>query len=385
MKDEKHSIKRWLFWFSLALATIVLYNLLSNFSNVTNWISNLLGVLTPFIAGILIAYILYLPCRGVESLYKKTKPKNFINKHSRGFSIATVYIMTLIIIVILINVIMPTLIQSLSDLITNIPSYYNSIVENINALPEDNILRSEQASQIIKEIQNIDLKSLFDLEKIQGYISSVISAVGNIFNVFISIIVSIYILAQRKQIVAFLSRYTNALFNQKTYKKFKKIFNKGNEIFFKFLTSQIIDAILVGVLVSIAMAILGVKYGMLLGFMVGLFNLIPYFGAIIAVVIAVFITILTGGIGQAAIMAVVVIILQQIDANVINPKIVGDSLNISPLLVILAVTVGGAYFGVLGMFLGVPIVAVIKMIVEDFINEKEQLKSAKKVKATIDK
>ena len=125
MKDEKHSIKRWLFWFSLALATIVLYNLLSNFSNVTNWISNLLGVLTPFIAGILIAYILYLPCRGVESLYKKTKPKNFINKHSRGFSIATVYIMTLIIIVILINVIMPTLIQSLSDLITNIPSYYN--------------------------------------------------------------------------------------------------------------------------------------------------------------------------------------------------------------------------------------------------------------------
>lgn len=385
MKDEKHSIKRWLFWFSLALATIVLYNLLSNFSNVTNWILNLLGVLTPFIAGILIAYILYLPCRGVESLYKKTKPKNFINKHSRGFSIATVYIMTLIIIVILINVIMPTLIQSLSDLITNIPSYYNSIVENINALPEDNILRSEQASQIIKEIQNIDLKSLFDLEKIQGYISSVISAVGNIFNVFISIIVSIYILAQRKQIVAFLSRYTNALFNQKTYKKFKKIFNKGNEIFFKFLTSQIIDAILVGVLVSIAMAILGVKYGMLLGFMVGLFNLIPYFGAIIAVVIAVFITILTGGIGQAAIMAVVVIILQQIDANVINPKIVGDSLNISPLLVILAVTVGGAYFGVLGMFLGVPIVAVIKMIVEDFINEKEQLKSAKKVKATIDK
>lgn len=375
MKDEKHSIKRWLFWFSLALATIVLYNLLSNFSNVTNWILNLLGVLTPFIAGILIAYILYLPCRRVESLYKKTKPKNFINKHSRGFSIATVYIMTLIIIVILINVIMPTLIQSLSDLITNIPSYYNSIVENINALPEDNILRSEQASQIIKEIQNIDLKSLFDLEKIQGYISSVISAVGNIFNVFISIIVSIYILAQRKQIVAFLSRYTNALFNQKTYKKFKKIFNKGNEIFFKFLTSQIIDAILVGVLVSIAMAILGVKYGMLLGFMVGLFNLIPYFGAIIAVVIAVFITILTGGIGQAAIMAVVVIILQQIDANVINPKIVGDSLNISPLLVILAVTVGGAYFGVLGMFLGVPIVAVIKMIVEDFINEKEQLKS----------
>lgn len=385
MKEEKHSVKRWLFWFSLALAIIVLYNVLSNFSNVTKWISNLIGVLMPFIAGILIAYILYIPCRSVETLYKKAKPKKFIHKHSRGFSIATVYIIALIIIVILINVIMPTLIQSLSDLITNIPNYYNSIVQNINELPEDNILKSEPAKQIIQNIQNIDLQSLFDMEKIQSYISSVISAVGTIFNVFISVIVSIYILAQRKQIVAFLSRSTNALFNQRAYNKIKKTFNKGNEIFFKFLTSQIIDAILVGILVSIAMSILGVKYAMLLGFMIGLFNLIPYFGAIIAVVIAVFITILTGGVGQATIMAVVVIILQQIDANVINPKIVGDSLNISPLLVIFAVTIGGAYFGVLGMFLGVPIVAVIKMIVEDFINEKEQLKSAKKVKATIDK
>ncbi|MGN1327712.1 MAG: AI-2E family transporter [Clostridia bacterium] len=385
MKDEKHNVKRWIFWFSLALAVIILYNVLSNFANVTNWISNLIGILMPFIAGIIIAYILYLPCRSIESLYKKTKPKNFIHKHSRALSIATVYIMALMIIVILINVIVPTLIQSLTDLITNIPNYYNSIIQNINELPEDNILRSEPVKQIIENIQSIDFKSLFDLEKIQGYISSVINAVGTIFNIFISVIVSIYILSQRKQIVSFLSRCTNALFNEKTYNKIKKIFNKGNEIFFKFLTSQIIDAILVGILVSIAMAILGVKYAMLLGFMIGLFNLIPYFGAIIAVVIAVFITILTGGIGQAAIMAVVVIILQQIDANIINPRIVGDSLNISPLLVIFAVTIGGAYFGVLGMFLGVPIIAVIKMILEDFINEKEQLKSAKKVKATIDK
>lgn len=385
MKEEKHSVKRWLFWFSLALAIIVLYNVLSNFSNVTNWISNLMGVLMPFIAGILIAYILYLPCRSVETLYKKAKPKKFIHKHSRGLSIATVYIMALIIIVILINVIMPTLIQSLSDLITNIPNYYNSIIQNISELPEDNILRSEPVKQVMEKIHNIDLQSLFDMERIQGYISSVISAVGTIFNVFISVIVSIYILAQRKQIVAFLSRSTNALFNERTYNKIKKIFNKGNQIFFKFLTSQIIDAIIVGILVSVAMAILGVKYAMLLGFMIGLFNLIPYFGAIIAVVIAVFITILTGGAGQAAIMGVVVIILQQIDANVINPKIVGDSLNISPLLVIFAVTIGGAYFRVLGMFLGVPIIAVIKMIIEDFINEKEQLKSAKKVEATIDK
>ena len=156
------------------------------------------------------------------------------------------------------------------------------------------------------------------------------------------------------------------------YQKIRKYFNRGNEIFFKFLTSQILDAILVGILVSIAMTILKVKYAVLLGFLIGLFNLIPYFGAIVAVSIAIIVTILTGGFGKAVLMAVVVIILQQIDANIINPKIVGDSLKISPLLVIFAVTLGGAYFGVLGMFLAVPVIAVIKIILTDFIEYKNR-------------
>ena len=100
--------------------------------------------------------------------------------------------------------------------------------------------------------------------------------------------------------------------------------------------------------------------------------MIPYFGAIIAVGAAIIITIFTGGIGQAALMAVIVIILQQIDANIINPKIIGDSLSISPLLVIFAVTVGGAYFGVLGMFLAVPVFTVIKLLIEEYIEYKSE-------------
>ena len=102
--------------------------------------------------------------------------------------------------------------------------------------------------------------------------------------------------------------------------------------------------------------------------MIGLFNIIPYFGAIIAVAISVLITIITGGLSQALIMAIVVIILQQVDANIINPKIIGNSLEISPLLVIFAVTVGGAYFGVLGMFLSVPIIAVLKIVINDYLD-----------------
>ena len=111
-----------------------------------------------------------------------------------------------------------------------------------------------------------------------------------------------------------------------------------------------------------------------LGFMIGLFNLIPYFGAIIAVVIAALITFLTGGLTQAILMVVVVTILQQLDANIINPKIIGNSLEISPLLVIFAVTVGGAYMGVWGMFLAVPIIAVIKLFITDYIEYKNKIK-----------
>jgi len=161
-----------------------------------------------------------------------------------------------------------------------------------------------------------------------------------------------------------------AMFDEKTCNKMEEYMNSTNKIFFKFISSQLLDAIIVGILVTIAMSIIGVKYAVLLGFMIGLFNIIPYFGAIIAVVISIIITIITGGLSQAIIMALVVIILQQIDANIINPKIIGNSLQISPLLVIFAVTVGGAYFGVLGMFLAVPVVAVLKIVVNDYLEFK---------------
>lgn len=377
MKENKYNINRWSFWFSLALAIIALYNVIGNLTRIGQWLGNLIGVLMPFCLGLLIAYILYLPCKKIEDMYKRTKKKRFVNKHARGLSILTTYILAIIIIVIILNVIIPIVVQSLTDLFTHLPEYYNSIIDKINSLPENNILRREKAIEIVNSIKNINFESLINVEKMQEYIKNVISAVETIFNIFVAFVVSIYILAQRTQIIAFLSKLTHAIFKEKTYSKIKKYFIKGNIVFFKFLTSQMIDAVLVGILVSIALTILKVKYAILLGFLIGLFNLIPYFGAIIAIVVSVLITILTGGIAKAVLMAIVVIILQQIDANVINPKIVGDSLEISQLLVIFSVTIGGAYFGVLGMFLAVPVATVIKLIVDDLIEEKQVKKENK--------
>ena len=136
-----------------------------------------------------------------------------------------------------------------------------------------------------------------------------------------------------------------------------------------------LDGIIIAILTSIAMSIMGVKYSVLLGTLIGISNLIPYFGAIFGIGIAIIITLLTGGWQQALIMAIVVIILQQIDANLINPRITSSSLKVSPLLIMFAVTVGGAYGGVLGMFLAAPILTLLKMKLDEYISSKSKEKN----------
>ncbi len=226
-------------------------------------------------------------------------------------------------------------------------------------------------------MQNINIKQYFNVEQIIGYVTNAISAVFSVIDIFIAIIVSIYILTERTQIIAFLKKLTGAIFKENTYKNIDKYFNNSNEIFFKFIASQFLDAVVVGILVTIALTIMKVKYAPLLGFFIGMFNMIPYVGAIIATVIAVLVTLITGGLSQAIWMVIVVVILQQIDANIINPKIVGQSLKISPLLVLFAVTVGGAYFGILGMFLAVPVIAILKILINDYIEYKNKLRMPK--------
>jgi predicted PurR-regulated permease PerM len=314
-----------------------------------------------------------MPCSKIEEAFAKSKFK-FISKKSRALGILTVYFIILLLFVILINFILPVVLESVTDLINNIQGYYEKAIQNYNSLSDDNILKSEIFDDTIQSIQNLDIKQYFKLDKILEYVISAIDAVTGIFDVVVAVIVSIYILAERTQILSFLKRFAEAIFKEKTYKNIDKYFNNSNEIFFKFIASQFLDAVIVGVLVTIAMSIMGIKYAPLLGFLIGLFNMIPYVGAIIAVGISAIVTLITGGISQVIWMLIVVIILQQIDANIINPKIIGQSLKISPLLVIFAITVGGAYFGILGMFLAVPVIAVARILVEDYIDYKIAMK-----------
>ncbi len=379
-KKNKGKLTKWLYWFLFAVAVILVYKTLDNISAIGSWIGNLIDVLMPFGVGLLIAYLLYIPCKKIESFYKKSKKIKFIKNRARGLSILTVYLIIILILIIAINFLIPIVASSIIDLVTNIQSYYNSLMTSIDNMPDDSIFKNDIVIDLIESIRNIDLKQFFNMNKLAEYARGAIDVAGRILDFFVAIIVSIYLLLERKQILEFIRKLGRAILNKRAYKNFGKYFDRTNSIFFDFLAGQILDGIIIGIITSIAMLILGVKYAISLGFMIGIFNLIPYFGAIIAVIIAAIITLLTGGLWQTVIMVVILIVLQQIDANIINPKILGNSLKISPLLVIFAVSVGGAYFGVWGMFLSVPIIAVIKLLLTDYIEYKNRIKDRKERK-----
>lgn len=373
MEKEKKVVTKWLYWFTFAVAVITIYKTLDNFSEITSWIGSLISVLYPFIMALIISYLLYIPCRGIENKLKKLG----IRKRARGMSIFIVYALLIIGCILIIKFIVPTASESIMELVSSLPSYYNTATQAIQQLPEDSILNKINTVDLINHLGQIDFAKYLSIENLGQYIKGALGLATVVFDIFVTIVVSIYLLAERGKILDFAKRFCRAMFKTDTYREIGKNFRRSNEVFFKFLSSQLLDGLIVGILTSIAMSILQVKYAVLLGFMIGLFNLIPYFGAIVAVIIAVIITALTGGVSQAIWMAIVVIILQQIDSNIINPRITGTNLNISPILVIFSVTVFGAYFGVIGMFLAVPIVTVFKLWLEDYIEIKNRQKLTK--------
>ena len=375
MEEIKQGWKKRISWLLIAITVVIVYKMLDNFSNVQQWFGTFFRILKPFLAGLLISYILFMPCKKIEGAISKSKLK-FVKNRARGLSVIATYIIFVLIIIIIINCIFPVLKESVVELVGNIPGYYETLVNKYKELPEDSIFKSDVIKDKMTELSNIDMRQFLSInnEKIIEYVKNIINIFSGIFDVFVSIIVSVYILLQRTTIMRFLRRFARALFKKNTYEAVNKYFTKANEVFFTFISSQLLDAIIVGILTTIAMLIIKVKYAPLIGFTIGLFNMIPYIGAIVAVGIGILITFITGGLGKAVAMAIVVIILQQIDANIINPKIIGVSLEVSPLLVIFSVTVGGAYFGIIGMFLGVPIAVVIKTVLNDWIDNKNRFR-----------
>lgn len=380
---NKKDFKKWIYWFSLILVSIIAFKTIDSVIAISGWISNLFDILSPFISAVLIAYMLYIPCKSIEDTYRKSNFK-VLQKHVRGLSVTTVYLILFIVIFIIMNFILPPTIKSIGNLATKIPGYYQQAEEMFNNAQEGTLLYNIGKTSFIQNLRssNIEetIKNNITLDNIYNYINTIFGAAKSIFNIFVSTIVSIYILLERNDIRSFGRKVCRAIFSEETFKYLRKYFHCTNDVFSRFISSQILDATIVGIVMVIFLSILKIEYAMLLGLMIGVLNLIPYFGAIFAIIFAVLITIFTDGITMALYVAIGALILQQIDANIINPKILGDSLDLSRILIIMAVTIGGAYFGPIGMFLGVPVMGLAKIVVTDLIEIKEEQKN-KELKA----
>ena len=284
MEEIKQGWKKRMSWLIIALIVVFIYKMLDNFASIQEWFGTLFRILSPFFVGLLISYILLIPCRKIENIYKKSKLK-LITKRSRGLAVISTYLIAILVIVIIINCIFPILKDSVVELISNVPNYYNTIVSKYDELPEDSIFKSDMIKNKMAEIKNIDINKLLSInsEKILEYVKNIIDVFSGIFDVFVSLVVSVYILLQRSSIMGFLRRFAKAVFKKETYETVDKYFTNANNVFFTFISSQLLDAVIVGILTTIGMLLLKVKYAPLLGFLIGLFNMIPYIGAIIAV------------------------------------------------------------------------------------------------------
>jgi len=293
----------------------------------------------------------------------------FISKRARGFGVLSVYLLVLLLLVLFVMFVIPILVTSLVDLASNVPAYYNSIVDFITNLSYTTGL---DFADNINDFANSALSQLLDPANVEQFARSLFGFVGSIFNMFLALIISLYILLDRENIINFFNKLGAVLFKESDQKQLKKYMAQINKVLFTFIASKGLDSIINWVVVTTILLILGVEYAVLLGIIAGIANFIPYLGSLIAVIFISLLTFLTGGTALGIPTAILLIIFQQIDGNYIEPKIMGSTLKISPILVIFSVIVGGAYFGIVGMFLGVPFVTICKYILLEYMESRKK-------------
>ena len=368
-KMKKRKINGQILSFLLILLLLIIYKSIDNLSAVGDFFALIFGAVKPFVIAFLIAYILNMPRRNIQGLLEKTKVKYFVI-HSKGISILLVYLLAIFIITISVRTIVPAIYENCLDLYKNAPQYMEKIMVYINSWLDRfnlNIISLENVTTaILKYIKNIDVTEF------SKYAQGVINLTAGLMNTFISIIASIYMLIDYERIIKVIKHILAVFTSNEKAQCICDYFKKVNDIFSKYIYCKIIEAFIVGVLSTVVLFILRVKYPLMLGFFAAFLNLIPYFGSIISSVCIVLITLVTGGIFQSIWTAVALLILEQVDGNFIGPKIMNNILDIRPLWVIVAVTVFGKLFGVIGMLISVPVLVVIKMMAKEFIRNKEQ-------------
>lgn len=333
----------------------------------------------PFLVGFLLAYFLNPLVQRIDRYFLGRFLKVRSAKIRLLVSLLLSYLLFFGAIVIILVFLIPQVGQSISDLLQRaqdwpeqIDKWLAGLQDRFPAVDMEKIRKqvNETLPELLKDFQN----NVFTKEFLMAIFSSLISAVGFIFNMFIAIIVSIYMIVDRYRLGRASSRLVRAIFREKHANSIISTLNTCNHVFSRFLVGKTIDSIIIGCLCFVAMAILQLPYALVISLIVGITNMIPYFGPFIGAIPGGLIILMTDPI-KLIIYLILILVLQQFDGLYLGPKILGDSTGLRPLWIIFAITIGGSVAGWIGMFLGVPVVAVLSYLLDDWVRHRLKAKN----------
>ena len=362
-------------WYIVALVAIIaiIFLMIANWGVVLAVIGKFLTILMPFILGFFFACFINPLVKRVHSLLNRIKPGKGA-KIKKAFSVIISYVVVIGVITVLLIYIIPQIKESIGELGNTIQDGYQYMITHQKELNEKiPFIGPGGGIEYIKE---------FAYKKIMSNGSEIIPYVYHVsssllttsYNVLMGLVISIYIILDMKKLKRSARKVVYALSPKKKEQEVWETMKQCSHIFNGFLIGKMIDSLIIGILCLIAMSILKLPYALLLSLIVCITNMIPYFGPIIGAIPGVMIYLFID-IRYAFIFALMILILQQFDGLYLGPKILGDQTGIKPLWVIFGITVGGAYFGVMGMFLGVPVVAVIMYLLQLFLDKKLKKKN----------
>ena len=355
----------------------ILYLSISHLGELINKVDDIVKILQPFIIGFAIAYLLNFILKFYENkVLKKVKIKS-----KRGVAILLTYITLFFILSLFIKFVLPQLIDSVVGLINDIPIYINNTsIYGYNLLQNLNI-DEEYLNIIMKNFNGfVDfiIKFTTNLIPVLGRLLATIAS--SIWNVILGLIISIYLLIDKDKLCALNKKMTYAILPEVAANKVIEITHMSNVTFGKFLSGKILDSFIIGVLTFLVLTIFKMPYILLISVIIGITNIIPFFGPFIGAVPA-FIIILFISPTQALWFLLIILVIQQIDGNIIGPKILGNSIGISAFWILFSILIAGKVLGVLGMIIGVPLFAIVYSIIKDVIEvslKKKGLKSETK-------
>ena len=351
---------------------------------IPNLINKFISAFKPFIIGGIIAFLINLPMKVIEEKAVKPLCEKYENLKKMSRVISLVY--TLIIIVVLswifISYIVPQLADSLRALTNDIPSYISGLQNKIIIKLKD----FHMLDNTVFDVQAMIKKSLTYIENfINMFISNLFNftiGITNFFmNLFLGIVISMYILLSKEKLIHQFKKLIYALFNEERYEKIIYILKLTNNKFSRFILGQSIDGLILGTVFFIVFSLVKIPFALLISILIPILNFIPIFGTYVGIVISAFIILMVQP-NLVLLFLVLVFTIQQLDGKFVYPMVVGNSLGLSPLWILLAIVVGGNLFGIVGMILGMPLVSVIyelssKAINDIIENKKNKIKKSK--------